>query len=320
MRRKMIVGLGTAVTALAVAGIAYAAVNVTFSATLSPNKANKPTGAEREHRVHGHHARRVAAADHEPHRDQVRQGRQVQRAQVPALQARVPAGEGPEGLPERVEDRDGHRHRPGPAGRGGSGQRQADAVQRRQGRAARTRCSCTCSRTSARRSCRSARVDQDGQRYTLDFNIPPIKTLPSAPDASVVSVKTKTPVKTVKKGKRKYYLIIAPKKCSGTWKGTGHVLLRDRRDEDRCRSRRSARSADPTPLDQSVVFLGGPESFRADRIVVGLGVRPPESSDPRLLEPSLPPSPESPEPPLRPRPAPWLRRRHQSACPSWRWA
>ena len=51
------------------------------------------------------------------------------------------------------------------------------------------------------------------------------KTLPSAPDASVVSVKTKTPIKKVTKrsGKRKkkYYLIVAPKTCKGTWKGTG---------------------------------------------------------------------------------------------------
>jgi len=69
------------------------------------------------------------------------------------------------------------------------------------------------------------KISKPGGRYTLDFNIPPIKTLPSAPDASVVSVKTKTPIKKVTKrsGKRKkkYYLIVAPKTCKGTWKGTG---------------------------------------------------------------------------------------------------
>src|SRR5262249_11283696 len=32
--------------------------------------------------------------------------------------------------------------------------------------------------------------------YTLDFNVPPIKTLPSAPDASVGTVNTNTPKKT----------------------------------------------------------------------------------------------------------------------------
>ena len=48
------------------------------------------------------------------------------------------------------------------------------------------------------------KIGKSGGRYTLDFNIPPIKTLPSAPDASVVSVKTKTPVKGTKKsGKRR---------------------------------------------------------------------------------------------------------------------
>jgi hypothetical protein len=62
-------------------------------------------------------------------------------------------------------------------------------------------------------------------KYTLDFTIPPIKTLPSAPDASVVSVNTKTPVKRVIKRRRgtrkKYYLIVAPRKCRGKWKASG---------------------------------------------------------------------------------------------------
>jgi hypothetical protein len=69
------------------------------------------------------------------------------------------------------------------------------------------------------------KVKKTRRGYTLDFSIPPIKTLPSAPDASVVSVKTKTPVKRVtkRKGKRKkkYYLIVAPRKCKGKWKGSG---------------------------------------------------------------------------------------------------
>lgn len=60
---------------------------------------------------------------------------------------------------------------------------------------------------------------------TIDCGIPPIKTLPSAPDASVVSIKTKTPVKRVtkKRGKRrqKHYLMVAPRKCKGKWKGSG---------------------------------------------------------------------------------------------------
>jgi len=57
--------------------------------------------------------------------------------------------------------------------------------------------------------------------YTLDFTIPPIKTLPSAPDASVGTVNTTTKKKTIKKGKKKYALIVTPKKCKGSWKAEG---------------------------------------------------------------------------------------------------
>jgi len=60
--------------------------------------------------------------------------------------------------------------------------------------------------------------------YNLDFKIDPIQTLPGAPDASVTSVKTKTPIKKIVKRKngRKttHYLLVGPKKCSGgKWLG-----------------------------------------------------------------------------------------------------
>jgi hypothetical protein len=61
--------------------------------------------------------------------------------------------------------------------------------------------------------------------YTLDCSIPPIKTLPSAPDASVVETKTTTKRASIKKGKRKYPLIVAPKKCSGTWKAEAQFFF-----------------------------------------------------------------------------------------------
>jgi hypothetical protein len=61
--------------------------------------------------------------------------------------------------------------------------------------------------------------------YTLDFKIPPIKTLPSAPDASVGKVSTNTPKKTIKKGGKKYPLIVTPKKCSGSWKAQGEFYF-----------------------------------------------------------------------------------------------
>jgi len=56
--------------------------------------------------------------------------------------------------------------------------------------------------------------------YNLDCVIPPIKTLPSAPDAATTTVKTKTSAKIVKKAGKKYPLIVAPKKCKGSWKST----------------------------------------------------------------------------------------------------
>jgi hypothetical protein len=57
--------------------------------------------------------------------------------------------------------------------------------------------------------------------YVLTFNVPQIPTLPNAPPASVLSVKTKTKqvfVKKKKHGKKvKIPLIGAPKKCKGKW-------------------------------------------------------------------------------------------------------
>jgi hypothetical protein len=56
--------------------------------------------------------------------------------------------------------------------------------------------------------------------YNLDCTIPPIKTLPSAPDAATATVKTKTTPQNIKKGKKKLGLIVTPKKCPGSWKSS----------------------------------------------------------------------------------------------------
>jgi hypothetical protein len=53
--------------------------------------------------------------------------------------------------------------------------------------------------------------------YNLTCTIPPIKTLPSAPDAAVGTVKTKTSSVTIKKGKKKIGLVVAPKSCKKSW-------------------------------------------------------------------------------------------------------
>ena len=55
--------------------------------------------------------------------------------------------------------------------------------------------------------------------YNLDCSIPPIKTLPSAPDAATGTVKTKTTPKTITKGKKKIGLIVTPS-CKKTWNTT----------------------------------------------------------------------------------------------------
>jgi len=56
--------------------------------------------------------------------------------------------------------------------------------------------------------------------YNLDCTIPPIKTLPSAPDAATGTVNTKTTPKSIKKNGKKVGLVVTPKKCAGTWKSS----------------------------------------------------------------------------------------------------
>jgi hypothetical protein len=56
--------------------------------------------------------------------------------------------------------------------------------------------------------------------YNLDCVIPPIKTLPSAPDAATTTVKTKTKANSIKKSGKKIGMIITPKKCKKSWKST----------------------------------------------------------------------------------------------------
>jgi hypothetical protein len=65
------------------------------------------------------------------------------------------------------------------------------------------------------------KINKGNYGYELSFGIDPIKTLPNAPDAAIISVKTKTPVKSVKKGGKKRYLIVAPKTCKSKWSYEG---------------------------------------------------------------------------------------------------
>jgi hypothetical protein len=218
MRRKLIGALLATVGVLALAGAAYAAVTVTFSATMKPNKANKPAGLYVDIKSAD------PAAEQPPIMNRIvikfdKGGKfnssKFKRCTLAKLQAR-----GPNGCPSGSKIGTGN----------GIGMAKPVVTDPVNGRLTLF--------NGARVGGRDTvlvyvfpdlgptfvsvgKISKPGGRYTLDFNIPPIKTLPSAPDASVVSVKTKTPVKKVRKGKRRFYLIVAPKTCKSTWKGTG---------------------------------------------------------------------------------------------------
>jgi hypothetical protein len=216
----MIVGLGTALAALvAVAGVAYAAVNVTFSASASPNKANKPTGLKVD----------IGSTDDTPGALQPPimtriviklPGGKYNASKFPRCKLASLQAKGPKGCPSKSKIGTG-------SGIGLARPVVEDPVNGK----------LTIFNGSKQGGKDTVlvyvfpdlgptfvsvgKVIKSGGKYTLDFNVPPIKTLPNAPDASVTAVKTNTPRKSIKKGKRKHFLIIAPRKCSGTWKASG---------------------------------------------------------------------------------------------------
>jgi hypothetical protein len=65
------------------------------------------------------------------------------------------------------------------------------------------------------------RINRGGYGHELRFAIDPIKTLPNAPDAAIISVKTNTPKKSVRKSGKKRWLIEAPRTCRGKWRYYG---------------------------------------------------------------------------------------------------
>jgi hypothetical protein len=79
-----------------------------------------------------------------------------------------------------------------------------------------------------------SKVSKGPYGWELKFKIPPIKTLPSAPDAAIVQIRANTPVKSVKvkQGKKKVtkYLIVAPSTCKGKkWSFEGEIKFVDGR-------------------------------------------------------------------------------------------
>ncbi len=218
MRRRLISTLVACAGVMALAGAAYAAVQVSFTATMSPSKANKPTGLSVNVKSSD------PAAEQPPIMNRIVikfnkggkfDARRFKRCKLASLQAK-----GTKGCPSGSKIGTGK----------GVGMAKPVVIDPVNGKLTLF----NGSRVGGRDTVlvyvfpdlgptfvSVGKIKKSGGRYTLDFNIPPIKTLPNAPDASVVSVKTKTPVKRVKKGKRRFYLITSPKVCKGSWKGTG---------------------------------------------------------------------------------------------------
>jgi hypothetical protein len=219
VRKRLITALAVGVGALAVAGAAYAAVAVTFSATMSPNKANKPVALSVDIKSSD------PAAEQPPIMNRIVikfdkggkfDSKRFKRCKLAALQAR-----GPNGCPSGSKIGTGT----------GVGMAKPVVTDPVNGKLTLFNGAQVGGKDTVLvyvfpdlgpTFVSVGKISKPGGRYTLDFNIPPIKTLPSAPDASVVSVKTKTPIKKVRKNGKRYYLITSPKTCNGgKWKGTG---------------------------------------------------------------------------------------------------
>lgn len=223
MRKKLIVACAVTAAALALGGAAYAAVAVTFKVSVKPSKAGKPT------------ALNVSILSNDPAAEQPPIMNRIvikldgsakfnpskfKRCKLSALQAK-----GPKGCPSASKIGTG-------TGVGMAKPVVTDPVKA-------TLTLFNGSRTGGKDTVyvyvfpdlgptfvTVGKVSKSGGKFVLDFTVPAIKTLPSAPDASVVSVNTKTPVKKARKGKKRYYLIVAPKKCKGSWKGSGSFYFR----------------------------------------------------------------------------------------------
>jgi hypothetical protein len=220
LRKKLLVGGLTGAVLMLVAGAAYAAVTVSFSASVSPAKAGKPT------------ALKVKILSNDPAAPQPPIMERIvikldggakfnaKRCKQSSLEAK-----GPKGCPAASKIGTG-------TGVGMAKPVVTDPVNAKltlfNGQ-----------RTGGKDTVyvyvfpdlgptfvTVGKVARSGGKYVLDFSVPPIKTLPSAPDASVVSVNTKTPIKRVRKGGKRYYLIVAPSRCKGSWKGTGTFYFR----------------------------------------------------------------------------------------------
>jgi hypothetical protein len=216
--RKTLMGASivAAAACLALAGLAYGAVQVAFNASVSPNKANKPAGLK---------IKLVSsdpAAPQPPIMDRItiklNAGGKYNGSKFPKCSLNALNQKGPKGCPSKSKIGSG-------TGVGYAKPVVTDPVQAKLtifngGNKVFVYVFPDLGPTFVTVG-NVIHKKQGPYDYTLDFSIPPIKTLPSAPDASVGTVDTNTPKKILKKGKKKISLIVTPKKCSGTWKAEG---------------------------------------------------------------------------------------------------
>jgi len=207
LRKKLLVGLGLAATLAFAASAAYAAVGVQFSSPFSPSKANKSAG------VTTSIVSNDPAAPQPPimNRIQIKfpSGGKWNGPKFPKCSLNALNSKGPKGCPSKSKVGTG-------TGVGYAKPVVTDPVNGK------------LTLFNGGNSILVYVFPDLGPTfvtvckvvggYNLDCSIPPIKTLPSAPDASVGTVKTKTTPKNVKKGKKKIGMIVTPKKCAGSWK------------------------------------------------------------------------------------------------------
>ncbi|HZO61149.1 MAG TPA: hypothetical protein VFB51_15795 [Solirubrobacterales bacterium] len=225
MRKKLVAVLGVGAMCALLASMAYAVVGVTFKAEVKPNKAKSPAGLNVRFEASD------PAAEQPPIMNRIviklNEGGQYNSNKFPRCQLAKLQARGPNGCPSKSKIGSGR-------GVGYAKPVVTDPVNAKltifNGAKVGGKDTIlvyvfpdlgptfvSVGKITKKRS--------GGFDYNLDFNIPPIKTLPSAPDASTALVDTKTPKKTIKKGKRKFSLIVTPKKCTGKWKAQGEFFF-----------------------------------------------------------------------------------------------
>jgi len=215
LRKKLLGALVAGIGLLVLAQVAFGAVTVAFNASVSPAKAGKPTG------LNTHIAASDSAAPQPPIMNRIviklNAGGQYNGSKFPKCTTSILQSKGPSGCPKGSKIGTG-------SGVGYAKPVVTDPVN---------------AKLTIFNGGNTILVfvlpdlgptfvtvgniihKKDGPYdYTLDFKIPPIKTLPSAPDAATGTVKTSTKPLSIKKGKKKIGLIITPKTCKKTWATT----------------------------------------------------------------------------------------------------